>query len=868
MKQKKIFNRLFASVLAAIITISMVTMPSVSAADESAQIATVNLELPTGGVNNVDITKVSDFEGAEFFDPSTTPNAISNGTALNGNSTYAYNLLKTAEKTAYDVIKTAVSNFAVSSDYSSKTLSDDYYIEATISITNSSQIKKIINSFFYDNPQFYWLKSGAKFTIASSSCTVGLSVDSYYYTPSARSSSDSAISSTAQSWYTQISKKTSDYEKAMLLHDLIIAKIDYSYISGTNTPQSAIWAHNIDGVLGGKGAVCESYARTFQYMLNILEIGNVYIVGNGGGAAHAWNAVQLDNKYYLVDVTWDDFNEDKNTYGADGYYDYFCISSSVFGKKHTAFTSGSSNNWLYSLPTFADSTEYVYYYKYKSLADSSVNTSNAAKFVETAQNNSPGDYVYYVASSTNILSIILNAAGINSSSALMGTYGYLVVADNIKINTPSTSISLDKTSVNANLNETLTLTASMNPTNSDDRIIWSADKPRLVSINSDGNNATITVKRNGTAVISATTRASGKVATCTITCGTGIDDVSDYEIWAGGAKNYKSVTITPSISASDYIASNGKNTAGKLVWVVKNEPTTIEFNSTTHKIVTKSDNTVASVSSKGVVSAKSSGTAYVYACDTGSLNFEEFIVEVKQAPTKLILNSVAGSDETDTKISKLSLAAGEVSQNIYITPISKNNDVDPATEYTIAFAKEEQSSYAALSEIYTDSSGNCYFNVTGKNVITSGNTAKTAKVSVIIVNKESGKKLTCAVTIYNPVTSVTATLQSGKLAAKGDTAILKLNLTTGSGNELTTDKAKIYVSAAMPDVAGNKVISFSSTAAIKATLTDATTITLTASKAASVGADIYIAYTDSVNKTTSMFIIAHVDAEGNVTVVE
>ena len=69
--------------------------------------------------------------------------------------------------------------------------------------------------------------------------------------------------------------------------------------------------HNIYGALYNKKVVCEGYARTFKYILDGLGIENVLVSGTGTNSSgvtesHAWNYVKIDEKWYGVDVTWDD----------------------------------------------------------------------------------------------------------------------------------------------------------------------------------------------------------------------------------------------------------------------------------------------------------------------------------------------------------------------------------------------------------------------------------------------------------------------------------------------------------------------------------------------------------------------------------
>jgi len=61
---------------------------------------------------------------------------------------------------------------------------------------------------------------------------------------------------------------------------------------------------SIHGALIGGRAVCMGYARTFQYIMNLLGVESVMLLGYAG-ESHAWNAVKLGGEWYQLDVTSD-----------------------------------------------------------------------------------------------------------------------------------------------------------------------------------------------------------------------------------------------------------------------------------------------------------------------------------------------------------------------------------------------------------------------------------------------------------------------------------------------------------------------------------------------------------------------------------
>jgi hypothetical protein len=100
--------------------------------------------------------------------------------------------------------------------------------------------------------------------------------------------------------------------KTKVLHDWICDNIAYDaemYFSGRITAQDYV------SVLKKKKAVCSGYTNLMNEMCRIAGIESIGINGYSKGIGytgkigpntdHAWNAVHIGNKWYLIDVTWD-----------------------------------------------------------------------------------------------------------------------------------------------------------------------------------------------------------------------------------------------------------------------------------------------------------------------------------------------------------------------------------------------------------------------------------------------------------------------------------------------------------------------------------------------------------------------------------
>lgn len=102
-------------------------------------------------------------------------------------------------------------------------------------------------------------------------------------------------------------------------------EIGFSYTSKAdfNRKMKAINNSIVNKTLKSKKAVCEGYAQTFKQVSELLGIQCKLIGGYAKGDVsdidnppqeenHAWNAVKIDKKWYLVDATWGAGSTDGN----------------------------------------------------------------------------------------------------------------------------------------------------------------------------------------------------------------------------------------------------------------------------------------------------------------------------------------------------------------------------------------------------------------------------------------------------------------------------------------------------------------------------------------------------------------------------
>ena len=130
-----------------------------------------------------------------------------------------------------------------------------------------------------------------------------------------------------------IRKDMTNYEKVKAVHNWMIRNVKYDYYRLLQGYIPHI-SHTARGALIKKVAVCDGYAHAFQMVMRKLRIPCRFVVGSSDGVGHGWNMVKLNNKWYHVDVTYDDPIINGSNKNKTPRYTYFLKSSSVMKKTH------------------------------------------------------------------------------------------------------------------------------------------------------------------------------------------------------------------------------------------------------------------------------------------------------------------------------------------------------------------------------------------------------------------------------------------------------------------------------------------------------------------------------------------------------
>ena len=135
-----------------------------------------------------------------------------------------------------------------------------------------------------------------------------------------------------------VADRVSDpFERMKAVHDYIALRVDYEAdFDLANLPDS-----DPDVVFRRRVAVCSGYTRLFKAMAETIGHRSVYISGKSRfavdrlpGTDHAWNAVQIEGDWYLIDLTWNAGYVEGRKFIKRYQTDYLFPPPEVFGLTH------------------------------------------------------------------------------------------------------------------------------------------------------------------------------------------------------------------------------------------------------------------------------------------------------------------------------------------------------------------------------------------------------------------------------------------------------------------------------------------------------------------------------------------------------
>lgn len=214
-------------------------------------------------------------------------------------------------------------------------------------------LRRVFKRVFYENPQFFYLKESYQRRHSGSSL-VGVT-PIYYETlkeDGVLEKYEAVFQAAVEEAMKQVDGVTDPVEQLLILHDFLVQHNLYNWeIAADHTNWDPWWARTAYGAMTGD-CVCKGYTLAYKLLLNNLGFHSAIAV-NGTGS-HLWNIVELDGKWYHIDVTLD---SPFPTVSGRCRHDYFLVS-----EKTLQSLSGNHKDWeafgLNSRGISCDSTKY------------------------------------------------------------------------------------------------------------------------------------------------------------------------------------------------------------------------------------------------------------------------------------------------------------------------------------------------------------------------------------------------------------------------------------------------------------------------------------------------------------------------------
>lgn len=163
-------------------------------------------------------------------------------------------------------------------------------------------------------------------------------------------------------------KGKNDYETVKNIHDYLVLNIAYQ-------DNGSDGAHTVYNALMNGKCVCDGYTKSFYFICMASGIDADIVMGYGhnksGTEAHSWNKVRIGERWFSIDVTWDDPYPDTP---GEVQYNYFLLTDEDMGRTHTWDDTGYVK---------ADSKKYGLVYKELEKANTFTDKNKLSNWLDT-----------------------------------------------------------------------------------------------------------------------------------------------------------------------------------------------------------------------------------------------------------------------------------------------------------------------------------------------------------------------------------------------------------------------------------------------------------------------------------------------------
>ena len=572
-------------------------------------------------------------------------------------------------RNVYDAMKGAYVDARVAVSDDSKlviTFAEQFPIANATELAKAQEsVRRIMQSafdaFMYDYPEVFWMDAPMFLYNFSSmnypSVVTGITLSPrMIYTGAGMevAAFDQAVKAAYQAAIQGRDVSTAS-GKVKAIHDYLCNLLIYD--EGT-TALAKAYAHSAAGVFLSptKRVVCEGYAKAFKLLCQEAGLESALVVGNAGGA-HMWNYVKMDDgKWYVIDATWDDnsSNTPSTVYCLTGASSRG-MSGYTIEAERTIYTnfSGSFYTQNFAAPIlrrvgYESGAEDSHYHTWTIQRQNATCANYGTEYVNCSACNEKTLQVLELINHRFTNYVSDKNAGWNRDGTMTAFCENGCGTKNT-VNDPGSAriptIKVNVTSLTLKKGQSTSAVKISGLAKGDKIKSWKSDNTKIVKVNSKGK---ITAQKK-----------TGN-ATVTVTLASGLKKNITVKVQSGAVRTTKITGVPKTLKLS---LGKKKALAPVISPITSQEKVTYA----------SSNKKVASVSSKGVITAKWSGKAKI-TVKSGSKKAVMTVTVPKMAPKKI--TNIAGSvtlkrGKSKTLNPKLSPSGSQAK----ITFISSNKSV-------------------------------------------------------------------------------------------------------------------------------------------------------------------------------------------------
>ena len=260
---------------------------------------------------------------------------VSNHSAISKESYYQRSFLNVSEKSLYDKFCSAAEKCLSTIDIKKYNMNED-------------AVKKVYSAFCADCPQYFYVSKRSTFVVDSvTKCvnefvihyTDGEVIDDFDEDGNPIVIADrekiknqiTEFSNKISAILSYIPSNISELERERKIYDYIAETVIYDHQAENTSHRSSGLSPSFTayGAACKGKAVCEGYVKLFQLLCYNTGI-NVTPVESDSDMQHMWVAVNIDDNWYMCDITWDDAD---NHLGC--LYYYFNVTKDFISLDHS-----------------------------------------------------------------------------------------------------------------------------------------------------------------------------------------------------------------------------------------------------------------------------------------------------------------------------------------------------------------------------------------------------------------------------------------------------------------------------------------------------------------------------------------------------